>query len=75
MKATPVDEVGSSPAPKAWSYIPEIKAAKPDMKKNQFVEISLQRLDYPKSVNLVQWMGAKNGFWWPASEIFSITKK
>lgn len=74
MKATPVDRVGSGPAPKAWSHIPEIKAAKPDMKKSKFVEISLQRLDY-KGINLAQWMGAKDGFWYPASEIFVITKR
>lgn len=73
MKATPVDSVSSSPAPKEWCKIPEIIDAKPDMKKNGFVEISLQRLDY-KGIDLAQWMGAKNGLWHPASEVFCITK-
>lgn len=75
MKAVKVDQCDSSRAPKEWEEIPEIKAARPNARKNGFVEISLQRLDYPKSVNLVQWSGAKNGFWYPASDVFRITKR
>lgn len=77
MKATPVGSSNSSPAPKEYYDIPEIKKARPPVAgKGAFIETSLQKLDgYPKSVVLVQWMGAKNGFWYPASDVFRITKK
>jgi len=46
------------------------KEAKP---KAGFVETSLQILDgLPKGVILVQWHGAKNGFWYPCGDIFMI---
>lgn len=77
MKAIPVGNCNSSPAPKEYYDIPEIKKARPPASgKGAFIETSLQMLDgYPKSVVLVQWMGAKNGFWYPASDVFRITKK
>jgi len=77
MRAVPVDQFNSSPAPKEYWNIPEIKKERPPIAgKGAFVETSLQKLDgYPKSVILVQWMGAKNGFWYPASGVFRIMKK
>jgi hypothetical protein len=77
MKAIPVDQCNSSPAPKEYYDIPEIKKARPPVAgKGAFIETNLQKLDgYPKSVVLVQWMGAKNGFWYPASGVFRIVKK
>jgi hypothetical protein len=70
-KAISITNCDSSPAPKEYWDIPEIKKARPQAA----VETSLQQLSgYPNSVVLVQWMGAKNGFWYPASEVFRITK-
>ncbi len=76
MKAIPVDQCNSSPAPKEFESIPAILSAKPKCNnKTGFVETSLQKLDdYPESVILVQWSGAKNGRWYPASEVFRIIK-
>ena len=76
-KAIPVDQCSSSPAPKEYSILPEIQAIKPQVGKNTgYVEVSLQQLDgYPKSVMLVQWMGAKNGRWYPASDVFRIVRE
>lgn len=71
--AKDITKTGSSGYnPKEWEEIPEIKVARPTGK--GYVEISLQRLDTPKSVILVQWNGAKNGFWYPEGPIFIITK-
>lgn len=76
MKAIPVDQFSSSPAPKEYYDIPEIMFARAAIGKGAFIETSLQKLDgYPKSVILVQWMGAKNGLWYPASGVFRIMKK
>lgn len=78
MKAHKVGTVeSSSPAPKEYMEIPEIKNARPPAAgKGAFIETSLQKLDgYPESVVLVRWMGAKDGFWYPASDVFRITKK
>ena len=58
--------------PKEWEKIPIIQEAKP---KKGYVEISLQRLDLPNGIDIVLWMGAKNGFWYPASGYFLIKKK
>jgi hypothetical protein len=76
MKAILVGDSNSSPAPNEYEDIPEVKKCKPEVcGKTGYVEVSLQKLDdYPKSVILVQWMGAKNGFWYPASDIFRIVK-
>lgn len=76
MKATPAGNFSSRPAPKEWADIPELKSCRPKVGgKERYVEVSLQQLDYPKSVVMVQWMGAKNGLWYPASEVFRVTKK
>lgn len=72
LHAKDITKLGSSGYnPKEWEDIPEVAAARP--KENRYVEISLQRLDTPKSINLVQWHGAKNGFWYPDGPIFIIT--
>lgn len=73
MKAVIFDHCNSSPAPKEWWDIPEIKAARPGPL--GWAEISLQRLDYPKNINLVHWSGAKNGRWYKISETFRVTKR
>lgn len=74
MKATLVDQFGSRPAPKEYMDIPEIKKARP-RPVGEYVETSLQQLDgFPEDVILVQWMGAKNGFWYAASSVYRITK-
>ena len=57
--------------PKEWKEIEEIKKARP---KSGFVEVSLQRLTVRGTTILVQWMGAKNGRWYPHGDIFIITK-
>jgi hypothetical protein len=77
MKVLLVDQCNSSPAPKEYYELPEIKESRPKVGgKTGYVETSLQQLDgFPKSVILVQWMGAKNGLWYPASEVFRIFKK
>jgi hypothetical protein len=70
MKAFNLNHCNSSPAPKEWWAIPEINKAKP---KDGYTEISLQILDgLPKGLTLVQWHGAKNGFWYPCGDIFMI---
>jgi hypothetical protein len=76
MKAILVDHCNSTPAPKEYLEIPEIKKARPPVAgKGAYIETSLQKLDgYPKSVVLVQWMGAKNGMWYAASPVFRIIK-
>lgn len=59
--------------PKEWEEIPIIKEARPV--KKGFVEVSLQRLEMQKGINIVYWMGAKNGKWYPASEFFIVKKR
>jgi hypothetical protein len=73
LQCVPLAHVGSSGYnPKEWEQFEEIKAQKP---KRGFVEVSLQRISIPsKTVNIVQWMGAKNGKWYPASDFFVIMK-
>lgn len=56
---------------KQWESLPEIAVARP---KGRYVEIGLFRLNTPKSVVLVQWMGARGGKWWPEGPVFMITK-
>ena len=76
MKAIPAANFSSKRAPKEYEGIPELKSCRPKVGgKDRYVEVSLQQLDYPKSVIMVQWMGAKNGLWYPASDVFRIMKK
>ena len=74
MKATNLNQLCSSGNnPVEWEQIPEIKECRP--KGKGYVELSLQRLDTPKSIILVQWYGAKNGSWYADGDIFRITKR
>lgn len=74
LTATKVTQLGSSGNnPIEWEDLPGIKEQKPV--NARFVEISLQRLFTSKTTILVQWMGAKNGVWYPVGDIWLITKK
>lgn len=68
MKATNLHNISSSPAPKEWRDIPEIKAQYP---KQTNVEKSLQRL---KGMNVCLWMTSTGGVWKPASDFFHVRK-
>jgi hypothetical protein len=73
MKARNIEHCNTSPTPKEWRQIPEIKAACPKVKNR---EIYLSRLDgLPKSVILVQWHTGYGGAWTPNGPIFRITKR
>jgi hypothetical protein len=68
MKAENILKMCSEPAPKEWAELPEVKAARPSPK--GWAEISLQVMD---GTTIAIWMGAKNGFWYNASDPFLIT--
>ena len=66
MKAKTLSGCGSSPAPKSWTEIPEIAAARPA----RFgVEISLQKID---GLNICVWMIGWGGEWQVFSEYFRV---
>lgn len=68
MKVKNLYHINSSPAPKEWKEIPEIKKQYPTQRN---VEISLQKLD---GLNICYWMIGKGGIWNPASEFFYVRK-
>jgi hypothetical protein len=69
MKAKNLEEFNSSPAPKEWKEIEEIKMGKP---KYIIGEISLQKLD---GLNICYWTISKyGGYWDRESDYFYVRK-
>jgi hypothetical protein len=68
MKAKNLFDFSSSPAPKEWREIPEIKAQYP---KECNCEKSLQKI---KGLNICIWMISYGGIWKPSSDFFYIKK-
>lgn len=68
MRAKNLKNLGSSPAPKEWAEIQEIKEQRP---KKLGVEISLQKLD---GHNICVWMIGWGGQWTKSSDYFFIRK-
>ena len=66
MKAKNLFTINSSPAPKDWEEIPEIKSQYPTQKN---VKKSLYKLD---GLNICYWMVCNNGIWNPASDFFYV---
>jgi hypothetical protein len=66
IKAINLEMMDSSPAPKEWKEIPEIKAAYPKIKK---CEISLQKLD---GLPICQYHIRTSVFWNPVGDFFYV---
>ena len=68
MKAKNIYHFSSSPAPKEWEEMPEIKKQRPSPIGH---EVSLQRLD---GTNICMWYIRARVFWKPASDPFIMEK-
>ena len=64
MKATNLKDFNSSPAPKAWEEMPNIKAQRP-----KSLNCALQKLS---GLNLCVWMVSDGVYWKVASDYFHV---
>jgi len=69
MKVINLMNSNSSPAPKEWNDLPEVKAQRP-LSLGQ--ENSLQRVD---GTNICAWFSNQGGAWFPNSDFFLVKSR
>jgi hypothetical protein len=72
MNVISISHCPTKPAPKEWEHLPTIVEAKSLIPFGKYEELSLQQLELPDNIQIVQWWGSVKGFWYQASNQFLI---